>query len=112
MKISTKTITKIFAAAIGAFLLAGIPAQAKMQNVILEVTGTLKAIDETVTPNEIVLQVEGKDAAGPLASTCRFLDGRGRDMEQRVFARNYLKKTIVVELIEHTGEVVSCKPAF
>jgi hypothetical protein len=81
-----------------------------MQIVILEVTGVLRGIDETLVPNEITLNVEGEDAAGPLASQCRFLDARGQNIAQGVFVKNYLNQTVTVELIEQTGEVISCRP--
>jgi hypothetical protein len=116
--ISTRTTKKFFAAAACAFiflvLAALVPsgARARMAVVILEVEGIFEALDETVTPNEIVLRVEGGDASGPLASGCRFLDERGRDMERRVFERIYLHKPVVVELMEHSGEVISCRPVF
>jgi hypothetical protein len=104
----------IFAATACALLLAAwvSGAQARMAVEILEVEGILEALDETVTPNEIVLRVEGEDASGPLASSCRFLDERGRDVERRRFERIYLKKSVIVELIKHSGEVISCRPSF
>jgi hypothetical protein len=103
---------KLVAVMACALLVAAFPpeAQARMRITILEVTGALVGIDEKPTPNEITLKVGEEDAAGPLASGCRFLDARGHEIEQRVFVRNNLEKTVTVEIVEHTGEVISCRP--
>jgi hypothetical protein len=103
---------KIVAVMACALLAAAFPpvAQARMAITILQVTGAFVAIDETLTPNEIVLQVDGQDAAGPLAPQCQFFDQRGRSVDREVFVKNYLKQVITVEIVEHTGEVISCRP--
>lgn len=75
----------------------------------LEVTGIFQEIDETEKPHKIMLDVNGKEASGPLSEACTFQGEKGDYIERDLFIRRYLKRVITVELIEDTGEVVSCR---
>jgi hypothetical protein len=89
-------------------------AQARMEIRPLEVTGTLVAIDTSLTPNEITLRIgkeeEEEDAAGPLHPRCQFFDQRGQSLDQKTFVKNYLERVVTVGIIRQTGEVISCRP--
>lgn len=75
----------------------------------LEVTGIFQKIDEAEKPYKIVLDVNGKEASGPLSETCVYLGEKGDYIERDLFVQRYLKRVITVELIEDTGEVVLCR---
>jgi hypothetical protein len=84
-------------------------AQAVMQISILEVTGELRKLDESVNPPKITLTVEGKEASGTLVPDCQFMDDQGRALPRREFLRRYTGKYVTLELYEDTGGIISCK---
>jgi hypothetical protein len=91
-------------------LLTPAMSEAKLELVILEVTGTLVGVDESLSPPEITVIVDEEEKSGPLQLGCEFLDARGRAIPQRDFLRLFTKKYVTLQLYEHSGEVFSCKP--
>ena len=75
---------------------------------VLEVTGVFLGLDADKDGEFINLQVDGKTFSGTLASECRFQDSQGQAMEKETFHRSYLKRYVVVEILENTREVISC----
>jgi hypothetical protein len=84
-------------------------AEAVMKAPTLTVTGQLVRLDQSTNPPVIELSVDGVTASGPLAEFCRFMDDRGNDITRDLFFRRYLKRVITVEILEQSGEVVSCR---
>jgi hypothetical protein len=85
-------------------------AEADMIPPTLTATGRLTRLDESVSPPVIELNVNGTPASGPLAEGCRFVDERGNALTREAFFRRYLQKVITIELFEHSGEVIFCRP--
>jgi hypothetical protein len=79
--------------------------------VLLEVTGTFEALDETAAPKVIFLNVRGHQASGPLWHSCAFFDEKEASLTFEDFAKRYLKRDITLEIIEDTGEIFSGRPA-
>jgi hypothetical protein len=92
-----------------AFFLFSGEANALTLTPMLEVTGSFEALDDTVTPNVITLKVNGEEASGPLSDRCVFSDERGVAIDQKTFVARYIRRFITIELVESSGEVVSCR---
>ena len=97
----------ISALVLGLALLYAVPANAVMSLTILEVTGILERIDDSVEPNEIYLNVDGVSASGPMIQDFEFMDARGTRLPQREFVRRYTNQQVTLSLYEHSGEVIS-----
>jgi hypothetical protein len=76
---------------------------------LLEVTGILEGIDDTVTPNVITLDVDGEKASGPLHEDCVFFDERQRILPRKSFLQLYARRSVTVEIDEEMGQVLSCR---
>ena len=73
---------------------------------LLEVTGTLEAVNQGERGEVVTLKVYDKLASGPLSSDCRFQDERGAVVEKSVFLERYMKRVVTLELEEDSGAVV------
>ena len=98
------------ALALGLILTPAGRADAKMELIILEVTGILVEIDERADPPEITLDVDGEPASGALGEGCGFQDERGRQISMKDFAGRYVCKVVTLEIYEHNEEIISCRP--
>ena len=76
---------------------------------VLEVTGVLSRVDNTVMPHIIVLSVEGQEASGPIFEGCIFFDEKGNVLDEETFVRRFLKRIVTLEIFEDSGEVVRCR---
>jgi hypothetical protein len=76
---------------------------------LLEATGIFEGIDDTETPNVITLSVDGEKASGQLHESCVFYDERQRILPRKGFLQLYIRKTVTVEILEETGQVISCR---
>ena len=90
-------------------MMGGLPAHAVAAIELLEVTGTLERVEPVEDGERLVLNVNGKEASGPLFSDCRFLDERGQPVEKNDFLRRYMKRIVTLELEAESGVVVSCR---
>jgi len=106
---SRKFLPALLALALGLILVCAGGARAIMQVTILEVTGILEEIDESVNPPEITLKVDGESASGTLVSYCVFQDEIGTSLSMEEFIKRYVNKTVTVESYEDSGEIVSCR---
>ena len=95
----------------GTLLLSPREAGALKAVVLLEVTGIYDALDETVTPNVIILNVNDQQASGPLWNGCAFFDEKEQGLSLEDFTERYLTQEVTLEIIEDTGEVYSGRPA-
>ena len=80
----------------------------------LEVTGIFDRVEEPDDENGqamslLVLIVNGKEASGLIRMECTFFDEKGNNIDRNDFMRLYIKRTITAEILEDSGEVVSCR---
>jgi hypothetical protein len=99
----------LFAAAAGTEQLFCRESAASAPMELLEATGILEGIDDTTEPGVIVLNVDGERAFGSLHEDCVFYDGKQRVLSREVFVRLYTRKVVTAELIQETGQVISCR---
>jgi hypothetical protein len=107
----TLCVFAISALAAVTLLLPPQEAHALKEIILLEVTGIYESLDETATPKVIALNVEGKNASGPLWHSCNFFDEKEQELSLEEFTKRYLTKDVTLEIIEDTGEVFSGRPA-
>jgi hypothetical protein len=102
---------KISIFALAVFLLVGtiFPAEANFFVSTLEVSGILVRVDESVSPREITLSVDGIEASGLLADYSEFMDAEGQRLELQVFVERYVGSMVTVVLYEEGGVVMSCR---
>jgi hypothetical protein len=93
------------------FLSSPKEAHALKEMILLDVTGIFESLDETVTPNVIILNVGGQQASGPLWHSYNFFDEKEQSLSLEDFTQRYLKQEVALEIIEDTGEVYSGRPA-
>ena len=84
-------------------------AEAVTEVPMLEVTGTLERVEPMEDGERLVLNVNGKEASGPLFSDCHFLDERGTLIPKDDFLRRYMKRYVTVELDEDQGVIYVCR---
>ena len=84
-------------------------AEAVTEMPMLEVTGTLERVERMEDGERLVLNVNGKEASGPLFPDCRFLDERGTLIPKEDFLRRYMKRYVTVELDEDQGVIYVCR---
>lgn len=100
-------IFAVVAVALSCFTLS---AQAVTEMEILEVTGILESVEPGEEGTEILtLNVNGKEASGPLDPGCRFMAEGGKSIEKNDFLRRYMKRIVTVELEAKLGTVMSCR---
>lgn len=110
MRVNLMRMLLIFA--VVALALAGLSqsAQAVTEMELLEVTGILESVEPGEEGTEILtLNVNGKEASGPLDPGCRFVDEGGKSLEKSDFLRRYMKRIVTVELEAKLGTVMSCR---
>ena len=100
------TVLLVALVAVGAFVLR---AEAVTEIPMLEVTGTLERVEPVEDGERLVLNVNGKEASGPLFSDCRFLDERGTLIPREDFLRRYMKRYVTVKLDEDQGVIYVCR---
>jgi nitrous oxide reductase len=77
---------------------------------VLEVTGILDKIDDSVKPHEIYLIVDEELASGPLLSACEFKDDRNMTISMKEFVRRYQGRNVKLLLYDYgeTQEAFLC----
>jgi hypothetical protein len=98
--------------------LAAAPARADQDIPLLEVEGVLLRLDEPKgKPMEIVLDIDGEEAAGPLARACLYLDARDRKLNRDDFMERFVGTRILVGMNQSPdgpdpeAQIVRCRPA-
>ena len=112
MKMDGVSLRRIGAVLLAAWAAAGalvLRAGAEDPMLMLEVTGTLERVEPVEDGERLVLNVNGKEASGPLFSDCHFLDERGTLIPKEEFLRRYMKRYVTVELSEADGAVYVCR---
>ena len=112
MKMDGVSLRRIGAVLLAAWAAAGalvLRAGAEDPMLMLEVTGTLERVEPVEDGERLVLNVNGKEASGPLFSDCHFLDERGTLIPKEDFLRRYMKRYVTVELDEDQGVIYVCR---